>query len=1405
MLKKSNRLNREYQFVKREANRRRSRRLRLEGLEKRQLLAADGLVETIDLVAHYQLNGNAIDSSDNANHAVIYGATPTTDRFGNPNSAYYFDGVNDFIQTPVNGNLNPLSFSVWFKADTTLGEQSIIDSDRSGTFGHSLILGYWNGDGELDLQYHNGPFPGAPGTGNTGFYPEAGQWYHVVVNFGPRMEVFVDGTEVASWDYDPAPPGPDGSNYRIGRHNIGDPQWFQGSIDDVRFYNRVLTSEEAGVLANEGAAPTVSIGDSSVTEGGDLVFDVELSAPVSVDTVIAYSTTDGTATVADSDYTGVVSQTVTIPAGSTSAPITVATTDDNTVELDENLIVSLSDVGASVALDLADIVGGGDGTGTGGAGGVHPVTGAAVAGGFNNYITDSNIKNIYRAVPSSPYIDGVFIPDGGPLRNTPVPVSSTGIAATGVGDSGVVWDQFGSWDNIVNGVVSSPDYYALDFSTTTEISFHANKGITFDLDAIEAANAGLGANVTEFTGIAANASYYSDGVEFTVVVDGAVRAQSFVSGGTSEPISVSIDPSDRFLTLIATDGGGIRNFFWDHSFWGDPTLVVEEEVVLDDDQGLGTIVKDDSATVSVGDATVTEGGDLVFDVELSSPVDVDTVVTYSTTDGTGTTADSDYTGQTAQTVTILAGQQAATITVSTTGDSQVELDETIGVSLVSVDAQGRNVTLGDASGEGTIENDDSATVSIGDATVVEGGDLQFPLTLSNPVDVDTVVIYSTADGTATLADNDYTGTASGTATILAGSTSGTITVATTDDNKAELDETIGVSLGGLDVSGRDVSLESGGTSGGTMTFTNADLVGGSAALTLPSGWTLRRASSFEQGAEGAFDGVSDNPGNGRLLFLRSGGSPLSPTNFISLTGTFVQPVEINAIRIAHDFGGIPASEFRTAEVDLVDGSGNVTTVFGTGLEDNIIGDIDDIATGLSLTGIVSFEVRLTGSEPDQGGLELREIIFEGPTPPEAVGTIVNDDYVPIANAGGVYVINEGDSLTLDASASTDVDDGLAGLTFRWDVDGDGDFDEGVTGVNPTLTLAQLDALGLADGPHTNTVTVEASDGTNVDTATTTLTINNVLPMITSFSTDSPDCGGASENETVTATLAFDDPGTVDVHTVVIDWGDGTVDALTVPVGDRIFEPTHTYTTGGVFEVTVSIADDDQPTILSEASAPVTVSGVGVVGDTLYIIGTDEADHVSVNQTGKGVIKVHADFLDNPDEPRNIDPADYASGVSNIVMLLCGGDDHGTISSGIELDALIDGGAGDDHLNGGNGQNIIFGGLGADHINGGSRNDILIGGQGEDRLVGNAGRDYMYGGDLDLQSAHHHALLSLLSDWDGDSDGDAEILSVALLGDGGAEDKLTGSSAEDFVLLDLEDMWTDRASNGKGKGGKSNKN
>src|SRR5262249_59310373 len=84
----------------------------------------------------------------------------------------------------------------------------------------------------------------------------------------------------------------------------------------------------------------------------------------------------------------------------------------------------------------------------------------------------------------------------------------------------------------------------------------------------------------------------------------------------------------------------------------------------------------------------------------------------------------------------------------------------------------------------------------------------------------------------------------------------------------------------------------------------------------------------------------------------------------------------------------------------------------------------------------------------------------------------NPNLPPTSHAGGPYALDEGGSGTLDASASSDPNGDP--LTYSWDVNGDGVYGD-ATGVNPTLTWAELQALGIADGPSTWNVTVRVSD------------------------------------------------------------------------------------------------------------------------------------------------------------------------------------------------------------------------------------------------------------------------------------------------------------------------------------------
>ena len=73
------------------------------------------------LVAYYPFNGNANDVTSNANNGVVYGATLTSDRFGNPNSAYHFNGTSDYIMVEDSPSLRPQEVTVaaWANPEIT--------------------------------------------------------------------------------------------------------------------------------------------------------------------------------------------------------------------------------------------------------------------------------------------------------------------------------------------------------------------------------------------------------------------------------------------------------------------------------------------------------------------------------------------------------------------------------------------------------------------------------------------------------------------------------------------------------------------------------------------------------------------------------------------------------------------------------------------------------------------------------------------------------------------------------------------------------------------------------------------------------------------------------------------------------------------------------------------------------------------------------------------------------------------------------------------------------------------------------------------------------------------------------------------------------------------------------------
>lgn len=163
---------------------------------------------------------------------------------------------------------------------------------------------------------------------------------------------------------------------------------------------------------------------------------------------------------------------------------------------------------------------------------------------------------------------------------------------------------------------------------------------------------------------------------------------------------------------------------------------------------------------------------------------------------------------------------------------------------------------------------------------------------------------------------------------------------------------------------------------------------------------------------------------------------------------------------------------------------------------------------------------------------------------------------PTAHAGGPYAASEGLGVVFTAAASSDPEGGA--LTYEWDLDEDGQYDDG-TGVTASYVYND-------DGSHLVAVRVMDAQGACA-TATTLVEVSNVTPT--------PELGAAVttvEGLEVAGTRTFTDPG-VDRWTATVDYGDGSgVQPLSLS-GDR-FELAHRYADDGSYTITVAVTDDD---------------------------------------------------------------------------------------------------------------------------------------------------------------------------------------------------------------------------------------
>ena len=234
-------------------------------------------------------------------------------------------------------------------------------------------------------------------------------------------------------------------------------------------------------------------------------------------------------------------------------------------------------------LDLVDVVAGGDGFSGRRNRGIDPASGTMTDKPPQDYHINSDGQ--YHRVAGQPLVDGVFIPNA----QGPVQVDSAGHTFGGVVVSasmtfGYIWAGGQVPTNCPPPVQTKLGEIDYALPGHGLIFLHADKGITFDLEAIRRANPKC--KLKRFLATTGNTEVASQGVlgpltkeisqtvyaDVWVLVDGQMRFRRREINGYSGafPVDVSIGENERFLTLVGSDGGNHIHADW--ILFGDPRI-----------------------------------------------------------------------------------------------------------------------------------------------------------------------------------------------------------------------------------------------------------------------------------------------------------------------------------------------------------------------------------------------------------------------------------------------------------------------------------------------------------------------------------------------------------------------------------------------------------------------------------------------------------------------------------------------------------------------------------------------------------------------------------------------------------------------------------------------------------------
>ena len=903
----------------------------------------------------------------------------------------------------------------------------------------------------------------------------------------------------------------------------------------------ISTASGTGTIVDNDL--TFSIDSPSVDEGDSgpatLTFTVTLSASVSSTHTVAYASSDGTATVG-TDYTA-VSGTLTFAANETAKTIAVSVTGDTLNEGNETVVVTLSDgttgistvtgTGTIVDDDLTfsidspsvDEVDSGQATLT------FTVTLSAADSSKTHTVDYASSDGTATAVSDYTAVSGTltFAPNA-TTRTITVSVAGdtlnegneTVVVTLSNGSTGIS-TVTGTGTIVDNNLTFSIDSPGVDEGDSSSV----NLTFTVTLSAADSSK-------THTVEYASSNGTATAGSDYTAV-SGTL---TFAANETSKTIAVSVsgdtmDEDNETLTIALSN-----------ATTGISTA-----------SGTGTI-RDDDPKFSIADTSVTEGDanavNLVFTVTLSASSTSQLTVDYAQTGGTATSG-TDYTAVTAGTLTFSAGDVSKTITVSVTGDTLGEPNETVVITLSNASA---GTGISTASGTGTIVDND-LVFSIDSPSVDEGdsgfASLTFTVTLGVSSTLQHTVDWAEGTGGTATSGDDYTAISGGTLTFAPSVTSRTITVQVRGDTLDEGNETVVIELSSPSA-GTAIS-----TSTGTGTIRDDDLTfsidspsvaeGDSGSVNLVFTVTLSASVSSQHTVDWA-EGT--------------GGTATSGIDYTAISGatlTFAPNTTTQTITVSVT-GDTTQEGNETVAIELSNATTGISTSTGTGtiVDDDLTFSINSpsVAEGDSSTADLVFTVTLSASASSTHTVDYAQ----------TGGT---------ATSGTDYTAVSGGTLTFAS--------GTTSQTITVSVTGD----------------------TVDEGAGETVVVMLSNASTGISTATGTGTIADDDPK---FSINSPsvtegDSSSASMTFTVTLSASSSTQYTVDYA----DAGSGTAtsggtDYASISGGTLTFAPTETSKT-----VTVSVAGDTvdegagETVVIALSSATggagiSTASGTGTIRD-----------------------------------------------------------------------------------------------------------------------------------------------------------------------------------------------------------------